>query len=321
MRLAFHGINASVFEPGFADALPFDVEARVLADALDADERAWFETAEVVVGPTLDQRHPFPQAARLYQCVGAGIDAIDRARLPAGCTLCNVYGHEGPIAEYVVAALLGRHIPFAEADAGLRAGSWHWLAGRPDNLREEWSGSRLGIVGYGHIGREVARKAKAFDVVVHVANRSFRGDDRHVDRAWPLEDLPRMCAEVDALVVTLPDAPETRGLVDAACFAALPPHAVVLNVGRGTVIEEQALYEALREQRIGGAVIDTWYVYPSAEDPRPQPSHLPFHELSNVVMTPHMSAWTRGLIRRRQAVMIENVRRLQAREPLVNVVA
>jgi phosphoglycerate dehydrogenase-like enzyme len=320
MKIAFHGINASVFEPGFVAALPFAVEAQVLTDAVGEVERSWLETADVIVGAALGERHPRPGAARLYQVVGAGYDAIDRSRLPEGCALCNVYGHEAPIAEYVTAALINRNVPFADADARLRRGDWTWLAGRPDNLREEWSGSRLGIVGYGRIGKEIARKAKAFDVVVHAANRSPIAGDRQVDRSWPLRELPAMCAEVDALVVTLPDSPETRGLVDAACFAALPRHAMVLNVGRGTVIDEQALYTALHEQRIAAAVIDTWYVYPNAAAPNPKPGNLPFHALSNLVMTPHMSAWTKGLIRRRQAVMIENVRRLRVGEDLLNLV-
>jgi phosphoglycerate dehydrogenase-like enzyme len=217
MKIAFHGINASVFEPGFVAALPFAVEAQVLTDAVGEVERSWLETADVIVGAALGERHPRPGAARLYQVVGAGYDAIDRSRLPEGCALCNVYGHEAPIAEYVTAALINRNVPFADADARLRRGDWTWLAGRPDNLREEWSGSRLGIVGYGRIGKEIARKAKAFDVVVHAANRSPIAGDRQVDRSWPLRELPAMCAEVDALVVTLPDSPETRGLVDAAC--------------------------------------------------------------------------------------------------------
>jgi phosphoglycerate dehydrogenase-like enzyme len=321
MKIAFHGKGTHVFADGFEALMDVPVEARVLDLALaDADERAWFATADVVVGARLNATMPVPKAARLYQGVGAGFDQIALARLPAGCALCNCYGHEAPIAEYVIAALLNRHIPFAEADAALRRGDWSWGHFTAAALRGEWSGSRLGIVGYGHIGREVARKAAAFDVTVHVANRSEVDDPIRVARWWPLAELAALCAEVDALVVTLPASPETDGIVGAACFDALPMHAVLINVGRGAVVDERALYAALRDERIASAVIDTWYVYPSPDAPNPTPGNLPFHGLDNVVMTPHFSGWTTGLVARRRRTMAENVRRLARGEPLVNVV-
>lgn len=321
LRLAFHGGGTGVFADGFERVVAVPVAVRVLDLALaDAAARDAFERADVIVGAVLDAGMPVPRAARLYQVVGAGTDRIDVDRLPPGCSLCNCYGHGAPIAEYVVAALLNRQLPFAAADAALRRGDWSWGFGRVDALRGEWSGSRLGIVGYGHIGREIARKAAAFDVEVHVANRSAVHDPDRVARWWPLERLAAMAAGVDALVVTLPATPATSGLVEAACLAALPAHAVVVNVGRGAVIDEDALYDALARERIAGAVIDTWYVYPSAATPHPTPGRRPFHELPNVVMTPHFSGWTHGLVARRRRAIAENVRRLAAGEPLLDVV-
>jgi phosphoglycerate dehydrogenase-like enzyme len=93
-----------------------------------------------------------------------------------------------------------------------------------------------------------------------------------------------------------------------------------VNVGRGPVIDESALFSALKARRIGGAIIDTWWVYPSAADPAPWPGTLPFQELDNCVLTSHMSGWTSGTIRRRQETMAGNIRRLAAGEPLENVV-
>jgi phosphoglycerate dehydrogenase-like enzyme len=128
-------------------------------------------------------------------------------------------------------------------------------------------------------------------------------------------------SRVDAVVVSLPLTDATRGIVGAAALAAMRPHAVIVNVGRGPVIDEQALYDALAEGRIGGAIIDTWYTYPSAETPVTQPSRLPFHTLRNVVMTPHMSGWTDGTIRRRQQTIATNINALARGEGLVNVVS
>ena len=98
------------------------------------------------------------------------------------------------------------------------------------------------------------------------------------------------------------------------------PDAVLFNVGRGGVIEEAALYDALAGKRIAGAVIDTWYQYPEPGESRSMPSKLPFHALKNIVMTPHMSGWTGGTIRRRQQVMAENILRRMRGDACVNVV-
>ena len=96
--------------------------------------------------------------------------------------------------------------------------------------------------------------------------------------------------------------------------------AVLIKVARGPVVDEQALYDALRDQRIGGAVIDTRYQYPAPGQLHCIPSKLPFHALKNIVMTPHMSVWTRGTIRRRQQAMAENIRRFMRDEPCHEVV-
>jgi phosphoglycerate dehydrogenase-like enzyme len=127
-------------------------------------------------------------------------------------------------------------------------------------------------------------------------------------------------ASVDIAVVALPLLADTTGIVGAAALAALRSDAVIINVGRGATIDEAALYAALAGNRIGGAIIDTWYRYPSADAPMPMPGMLPFHTLPNVLMTPHMSGWTSGTIRRRQQAMADNVRRIAAGLPCVDVV-
>lgn len=320
MLIVFHGANAETFAPGFADHLTGPHDLRILSDALDGPgEAAAYSAADVVIGVRRTAGQP-PLSARLYQVAGAGTDAIDRASLPPGCALCNVYGHETAIAEYVMAALLARHVPLADADARLRRGDWHHWAGKPTGLRTELGAQSIGIVGYGHIGKAIAARAAAFGMAVHVANRS-RVEAAGLTGVWQLDQLPQMSARVDILLNSLPLTPETTGLIGAATLAALPAHGLVMNVGRGPVIDEAALYDALSQGRIAGAVIDTWYVYPSAADPAPQPSHLPFRDLPNLVMTPHMSGWTTGTIARRRADMADNVNRIALGQPLRNQLA
>jgi phosphoglycerate dehydrogenase-like enzyme len=128
-----------------------------------------------------------------------------------------------------------------------------------------------------------------------------------------------MAAEVDILINTLPRTDETAGLSGVAELAALRDGALIMNVGRGPVIDETALFDAVKDGRLG-AILDTWYVYPSADTPGPMPSKYPFHTLPNVTITPHMSGWTTGTIARRTATVAENVNRLARGEALVNVI-
>ena len=318
MKIVFHGANAETFLSGFADHLEGKHELILVSDGLEATwEAEAYSAADVVIGVRRGADAP-PLSALLYQVAGAGTDGVDRTTLPAGCTLCNVYGHEMAITEYVFAALLARHVPLVEADAQLRAGDWHYWAGKPTGLRTELGAQRIGIVGYGHIGQALAARARAFGMSVHVANRSAIAVEGAI--VYPLTDLAEMAAQVDILINTLPLAPGTAGLIGAEVLGALPSHALVMNVGRGAVIDPQALYDVLNAGSIEGAIIDTWYQYPSADNAGPMPAAQPFERLKNLTMTPHMSGWTHGTIARRRADMAENINRLAQGEALMNIV-
>lgn len=321
MKIVFHGANASAFEPGFASLLEGAHEISVISDTADsAAERGAISTAEILIGVKLDATVPKPERLRLYHAPAAGTDGIDRSRLPSSIPICNAYGHDYAIAEYVMAAVLNRFIPLAAADRDLRKGEWTLWPSRPNTLRREMGDSTMGLLGFGHIGKAVAARAKAFGMRVTVANRSPVASPL-VDQSFGLDQLPAFMASADTIVASLPLLQETRGVVDQEGLAAMRPDAVIINVGRGPIIDQTALYSALKERRIGGAVIDTWYAYPTDANPRILPARLPFHELDNIVMTPHMSAWTYGTVRRRQQTMAENIGRLERGEPLMNVVA
>ncbi|MEP6571764.1 MAG: 2-hydroxyacid dehydrogenase [Gemmatimonadota bacterium] len=252
---------------------------------------------------------PRPEGLRLYQVPGAGYDAVDLALLPDSAVVCNAFGHEQAIAEYVMGALLMRQIPFARLDAELRKGDWASRGGLASSVHGELAGQTLGLLGFGHIGKAIAARAKAFEMPVLVANRSAVPNSPLVDRTFALAELPEFWAAADFYVTSLPLLPETRGIVGAEAFRRMKDSAVLVNVGRGPTVDETALFEALKTNAIGGAILDTWYRYPTGAEPSVQPSNLPFHSLPNVVMTPHMSAWTRGTIRRRQATIAENIER------------
>ncbi|HEY5794823.1 MAG TPA: 2-hydroxyacid dehydrogenase [Bosea sp. (in: a-proteobacteria)] len=321
MRIIFHGDNAASFSKGFAELIGGDAQVRILPDILETSaEQESYAQADAIIGVKFDASLPRPENLKLFHVPGAGYDAVNLGLLPAQASVCNCFGHEQAIAEYVMSALLVRAIPLADADARLRRGDWAYWAGSPDRVHGEIAGKTIGLLGFGHIGKAIARRAKAFEMQVHVANRSPVATSDLVDRAFTLDQLTEFCGSVDVVVVSVPLTAETTGIMGAAALAAMKPDAVVINVGRGPTIDETALFEALQARRIGGAIIDTWYQYPNPAEPNILPSKLPFHELSNVLMTPHMSGWTSGTIRRRQQTMADNIKRCFSGTALTNVV-
>jgi phosphoglycerate dehydrogenase-like enzyme len=320
MNIVFHGQNAANFRLGFERLVDPSFQISDLSDDLQLPgARERFENAQVIIGVTLTDKHPIPKALRLYHAPAAGTDTINFAKLPSAAVLCNCFGHENAIAEYVMSALLMRHAPIAKADADLRAQRWTYWAGRPTALRTELGSQTIGLLGYGHIGRTIAARAKAFGMRVHAANRSPITDPL-VDQAFSISALSEFMGSVDIVVVSLPLSPDTAGIVNSNALAAMRSDAIIMNVGRGPVIDEAALYAALASNTIGGAIIDTWYNYPTPAQAECAPSKFDFASLSNVVMTPHMSGWTSGTVSRRQQTIADNIARLVASRELVNVV-
>ena len=319
LKILFHGDNAANFRHGIEGLLHRPHHIVSVSQALDLPgEKAHFETADVVVGIALNSAMPKPLQMRLLQAPAAGTDGIKRDCMPAGSQLANCFGHENAIAEYVMAALLNRHVPLHDADQALRQGEWRYFAGRPGALRTELGSQTMGLLGFGHIAKTLAHRAKAFGMRVVVANRSpVNSDD--VDQSFGLKDLHAMMGACDVVVVTLPLTETTRGLVDAQAIAAMRSEAVIVNVGRGPVIDEFALFHALQNQTLGGAIVDTWYQYPTVETTACAPSQFDFASLKNVLMSPHMSGWTEGTVQRRKQTIADNINRLSEGKALLNV--
>jgi len=321
MRIVFHGENAASFSHDFQRLVGDAAHISVLPDVLtDRAHSQTYVAADVIVGGKFSRDLPRPDRLQLFHVPGAGYDAVDLDAIPDGAVVCNCFGHEQAIAEYVMAALLERHVPLADADRHLRQGKWTYTAGSPERVHGELAEKTIGLLGFGHIGKAIAVRAKAFEMKVHVANRSPVPTLSLVDRSFALNRLDEFWRSAEFFVVSVPSNADTVGIVNAESFAAMRASAVILNVGRGPTIDEQSLYEALKDRRIAGAVIDTWYNYPSPNQPTILPSKFPFHELPNVVMTPHMSGWTTGTINRRKATIADNIGRRASGRPCINVI-
>ena len=236
----------------------------------------------------------------LILCPAAGTEGIDRSAVPAGVEVVNGTGHEMPMAEYALGALVALRQRFAAADAGLRKGTWRFGFFGTRGMVEELFGSTLGLIGFGRIGVEIARRAKPFGITCHAVTLH---PDKPVESgllaAAPgaLEreaDVDGLLATSDAVVIACELSQITRGLIDARRFAMMRRSAVLVNIARGPIVDEKALYEALRDGTIAGAAIDVWYGYPEAGHDQAEPSRYPFATLENVMMTPHSSGWTAG---------------------------
>jgi len=273
---------------------------------------------------TLAFNHEMAAAAKrlkLVQVPGAGLDRIDRSALSMGTALANAYGHEAGISEYVIGAMLALTRSFGRIDASLRRGTWEsqWgVGGSPPPPWPELAGKTLGILGYGRIGQALARRALAFDMDVCAIRRDVRSSaaDGLSLLAGP-DALEEVLRRADYLAVTLSLNDQTRGLVGERELALMKPTAVLVNVARAEILDEDALYRALREQRIAAAALDVWYRYPKSAEPT-FPAKRPFHELANVLMTPHVSGWTEGMLEARATLIAENIQRTARGEPPLN---
>ena len=258
---------------------------------------------------------------KLVQVPGAGIDRIDRAALPAGTLLANAYGHEAGIAEYVIGAMLFLARDLGRLDGKLRQGVWEsqWAVGASaPPLWQELAGKTLGILGYGRIGQAVARRARAFDMEVCAirrdASRSLTDEFASVGGPERLDDVLRRS---DYLAITLSLSEHTSGLIGERELALMKRSAVLINVARGEIVNQAALYRALADNAIAGAALDVWYRYPT-DGNATLPGDYPFQQLTNVLMTPHVSGWTEGMLQARSKVIAENIARIGSGEPLLN---
>jgi phosphoglycerate dehydrogenase-like enzyme len=320
LRVAFAGTFAARLEPRVRAHLGIPCEV-IVADEGGIVSR--LSDLDVLV--TLAFTPEMGVAARrlkLVQVPGAGLDRIERSALPAGTSLANVYGHETGIAEYVIGAMLALTREFGRLDASLRRGVWEsqFAVGAAPAPWPELAGKTLGILGYGRIGQCVARRARAFDMAVWAIRRdATRSDTQGLAFLGGPDALDEVLRRADYLAITLPLTGTTRGLLGEPQLRRMKRTALLINVARAEIVEEEALYRALAERTIAGAALDVWYRYPTEAGPT-LPAHHPFHELPNVLMTPRVSGWTEGMLEARATVIAENIHRAARGEPPVNLI-
>lgn len=297
-------------------ALPTD------ATVMWGDDDA-LRTAEVFVGGRFTaEMAAVAEKLRLIHVAGAGTDRVDFAALGPDVLVANTFHHERSIAEYVLSAAIVLRRDFLAQDRALRRQVWATSV-YDDAITQlpTLGGARVGFVGFGHIGQRSWELLRALGCTGAAVTGSGRVDPAHgLDWAAPTASLDRLMDESDVVVVSAPLTARTAGMIGAAQLSALGSEGVLINVGRGPLVDERALYEALLHRHIRAAAIDVWYRYPTPGSGG-APGDLPFHELANILMTPHSSGVTSDTFAGRVDDIAANIGRLHRGEPLRNVVS
>ena len=320
LQVAFAGTFSAALEPSVRARLLTPCHV-ILGDEVGIVPR--LADVDVLVTATFNREMAAAaKRLKLVQVPGAGLDRIDCSALSAATSLANAYGHEVGIAEYVIGVMLAMTRRFCPIDAALRRGSWvsQWgVDTAPPLPWPELAGKTLGILGHGRIGHALAHRARAFDMAVYAIRRNVAGSSAGLAFLGGPDALHDVLRRTDYLAVTRSLNDQTRGLIQARELSLMKPTAVLVNVARAEIVDEDALYGALRERRIAGAALDVWYRYPTEPGPT-FPSRRPFHELDNVLMTPHVSGWTEGMLEARATLIAENIHRTARGEPPLNLI-
>jgi len=262
------------------------------------------------LGPVLQTIYPDLCRIEWLHCLSAGLDGVltpKMVQIPIPLTNSRgVYARS--LSEFALAGMLYFAKNLNRMRQAQRAQNWE-----PFDI-EELHGSVLGVVGYGEIGRRTAERAKPFGMEVHILRRrpELAAGDPLVDRVYNGDELESLLAASDYLLVSAPLTDETRGMLGASQLARMKSSAVLINLGRGPVVVETALVDALREGKIRGAVLDVF-------DEEPLPAGHPFYALDNVLLSPHCADHTATWMEEGMQLFIENLELFRAGKPLKNI--
>lgn len=321
VRLAMHADSQTHIDPKLAaldldlEVLPFGSDgqftiggAAVPPQEVDVDY-LWFSSHLVRAG-AMKSAFDLALACRsldVLQTFHAGLDLpFYRHASERGIRICNSSAQSVAIAEYVMAQVLAVFHPVEKQRALQAAGEWQQTPFR------ELSRSHWLIVGYGAIGGEVARRAKAFGAEVTAVRRAPVGDEA-VDQTGTLSDLPALLPEADVIVLACPLTEATRDLADEVFFTAVKPGATLVNIGRGGLIVDHALLAALDRGRLDTAVLDVFRTEPLPKDD-------PLWSHPGVRLTAHTSFNGDGVQDRWDALFIDNIARYARGVPLAREV-
>jgi phosphoglycerate dehydrogenase-like enzyme len=262
-------------------------------------------------GGLLKELWPTVSKAKWLHSFTAGMESVLFPELIASSIpVSNAKGVFGrSLGEFAIASALYFAKDFRRMARSQEQGKWD-----PFDV-EELTGKTFGIIGYGGIGAEAAKRAKAMGMKVLALRRhpDRSSTDPLVDSVYAPAQLHQMLTVCDYLLACAPNTPETRGMIGDGEFAVMKQDAVLINVGRGPVIVEEALVRALEQRRIKGAALDVF-------DQEPLRDGHPFYKLDNVLLSPHCADHTPGWLEESMQFFVDNFHRFAKGEPLQNLV-
>ncbi len=301
-----HEILDSLGDVIFLEDIPQERRTEVLsqADMLFS----WIFTRDIQPA-----EYPFLQQVRFLQLLSAGADTLPFQDLSSSMTLAsNVGAYAVPMAEHVVAMTLALAKRLLATTQSLKQGVFD-----QSTMNRSLAGKTAGILGFGGIGRVTARFFRAFDMTIYAINHSGKSSEA-VDFLGTLSDLETVLRKSDVVVLSLPLTQETRGLLGAEQLAWMKPESILVNVARGPILDEEALYRHLQSHPHFLAGLDAWWNEPAL--PAPFRPRYPFLDLPNVLGSPHNSAVVPGVFLSAARDAAENIKRMLLGEKVQGIV-
>ena len=309
ITLVIHGVETAEEIPGIGR---ISADTRILCAPDLMSLELHLPEADVLLGwnfraTELQQAWPLADRLRWIQWGGAGVDAVLFPELVASdVQLTNARGvFDRAMAEYTLGLILSFGKDFFETYTAQREHRWSY------RLTELMAGRSVVVVGVGSIGREIARLLNRMDFVVSGVGRSARSADPDFGDIHGVSDLNSCLSQADYVVLITPLTPETRGLFGAEQFSAMKSSARFINLGRGELVDEDALLEALQGGQIAGAGLDVFCT-------EPLPAESPFWDLDNVIVSPHISGDYQGHQEAMAEIFLENFERFRDGRELLN---
>ncbi len=291
-----------------------EIRVRLLTDGSAESTPDEYLDTHIVGSGVIVERVPEMKDLQWVMSFSAGIDHWQKwGQLPSHVPLTNLPGGSGiPISEYVIGLMLNLAKKFNKLWDQQKEKKFIRVRG------EELYGKTIGIIGLGGIGRQIARRAKAFDMRV-IGSDIMIMDIPHVDEMFLNDSVDEVIKQSDFLILSCPETEETRGMMNERTFKMMKDSAYMINCARGSLIIKEDLIKALNEEWIAGAANDTHWIK------KPLPSYLPsddeLWDCKNLIITPHISSWSDQYAPRFGGAFVDNIERYLNGEPLKNVAA
>jgi len=273
--------------------------------------KKYLKEVEVAIGGSFSKEN-IEQAKKLklIQIPFAGVDKLDfdLYKNCQGIYICNIHSNRTAVTEHAFALILALAKNIVTNDRDLRLGRWHGLSTKEPTVQLQ--GKSLGVLGLGSIGWEIAKIGHSLGMKVFALKRKI--EEKDIEKKNILEflgekkDLEKVIKKSDFIVVTVPLTRETKGLIGKKELKLMKGK-YLINISRGVVIDEKALFKSLKEGNLAGAAIDTWYQYPSFKQKEISPSKYDFHKLDNIIMSPHTAGYTDKALEENIKFVFDNI--------------